>query len=92
MWQMIVCEKLKEEEWHKKKCLYSQCISCGVDKFPFCLEEGNGSIEALVEWRRFDMETTKSRASKSLNQLTLVYKKILVMSLLNTSSQNYKTL
>jgi hypothetical protein len=36
MWQMIICEKLEEEEWHKKKCLYGQCMFCGVDKFPFC--------------------------------------------------------
>jgi hypothetical protein len=66
MWQMIVYEKLKEEEWHKNKCLYGQCISYGVDKFPFCLKESNGSIEALVEWKRFAMEITTSRASKSL--------------------------
>jgi hypothetical protein len=38
MWQMIVCEKLEEEEWHKKKCLYGQCISYSLDKFPFCSE------------------------------------------------------
>jgi hypothetical protein len=72
---MIVCEKPKEEEWHKKKCLYGQCISCGVDKFPFCPKENNGIIEAFIQWRRFAMETTTSRASKSLKKLTLVYKK-----------------
>jgi hypothetical protein len=72
---MVVCEKLEEEEWHKKKCLHGQCISCGVDKFPFCLKESNGSIEALVEWRRFAMEKTTSKVGKSLKKLTLVYKK-----------------
>jgi hypothetical protein len=51
--------------------LYGQCISYGVDKFPFCIEDSNGSIEALVERTRFAMETT----SKSLKKFTLVYKK-----------------
>jgi hypothetical protein len=41
----------------KKKCMYGQCISCGVNKFPFCLVETNGSTETLVEWRQFAMET-----------------------------------
>ncbi len=74
---MIVCEKPKEENWHKKKCLYGQCNSCGVNKFLFYLVEINGSIEALVKWRRFAMETTISRSSKILKKLTLVYKKII---------------
>ncbi len=51
--------------------MYGQCISYGVDKFPFCLEESNGSIEALVKRTRFAMATT----SKSLKKFTLVYKK-----------------
>jgi hypothetical protein len=51
-------EKLEEEGWHKKKYLYGQCNSCSVDKFLFYLVEINGSIEALVEWKRFAMETT----------------------------------
>jgi hypothetical protein len=72
---MIVCERPKEEEWHKKKCLYGQCISYGVDKFPFCPKENNGSIEAFVQWRRFAMETTTSRAGKSLEKLRSIYKK-----------------
>jgi hypothetical protein len=88
---MIVCEKPKEEEWHKKKCLYGQCIYYGVDRFPFSLEESNGSTKALVKWKRFAMETT-SKAGKSLKKFTLVYKKLLMMILLNTSSQNYRTL
>jgi hypothetical protein len=70
-----MCEKPKEEEWHKKKCLYGHYISCGVDKFPLCPMDTNGSIEALVEWRWFAMETIMSRASKSLKKFTLVYKK-----------------
>jgi hypothetical protein len=89
---MIVCEKPKEEEWHKKKCLYGQCIYYGVDRFPFSLEESNGSTKALVKWKRFAMETTTSKAGKSLKKFTLVYKKLLMMILLNTSSQNYRTL
>ncbi len=56
LWQMIVCEKPKEEEWHKKKCMYGQCISCGVNKFPFFPMETNDSTKALVEWRQFAME------------------------------------
>jgi hypothetical protein len=37
--------------------------------------ETNGSTEALVEWRRFSMETTMLKAGKSLKKFTLVYKK-----------------
>ncbi len=92
MWHTIVCEKLEEEEWHKKKCLYGQCNSCNVDEFPFCLVEINGSTEALVEWKRFAMEIKMLIISKTLKRLTFVYKKLLVMSLLITWSQSYKTL
>jgi hypothetical protein len=49
---------------------------CGVDKFPFCPIEINGSIEALIEWRRFAMETTKSRVGKTLKKFTWVIYKI----------------
>ncbi len=75
MWQLIVCEKGEEEEWHKKKNLYCQCGECGVENFPFRLEEVNSSSEALVEWKRFTMETTMTRSGKTLEKLTLVYKK-----------------
>jgi hypothetical protein len=74
MWQMIVCEKLDEKKWHKKKCLYGQCISCGVDKFPFCPKENNSSTKAFIQWKRFAMETTTSKAGKSLKNLTSIYK------------------
>ncbi len=76
MWHMIVCEKPKDEEWHEKKCLYGYCSFCGVDKFPFCPIEINGSTEALIEWRRFAMETTESRVGKTLKKFTWVIYKI----------------
>jgi hypothetical protein len=70
-----VCEKGEEEEWHKKKKLYCQCGECSVENFPFRLEEVSNSSEALVEWKRFAMETTMTRSGKTLEKLTLVYKK-----------------
>jgi hypothetical protein len=37
LWQMILCPKKDEDEWHAKKCLYGQCKHCGIKSFRFCL-------------------------------------------------------
>ncbi len=36
MWQILVCFKKDEGEWHHKKCLYKQCNDGGIKKIPLC--------------------------------------------------------
>ncbi len=75
LWQMIVCPKEDEDEWHAKKCFYGQCKHCGIKKNPFCPIECDDFNYAMVDWKRFAMETTMLKARKPLKKLTLVYKK-----------------
>ncbi len=67
--------KTDEDEWHHKKCLYGQSNDCGIEKIPLCLVECNGSNSTMVEWKRFVMETTMSKAKHCLKKLTFVYDK-----------------
>ncbi len=60
MWEAIVCPKNDLEEWHAKKCLFGQCGKCGINIFPFCPIESDGSNPFLVKWRRFALESTMS--------------------------------
>jgi hypothetical protein len=51
LWLVVVCPKAKKEEWHVKKCLFSQCNQCGVKNLAFCPLECNGDGPKMVEWR-----------------------------------------
>jgi hypothetical protein len=75
MWQILICPKKYEDEWHHKKCLYGQCNDYGIKKIPLCPIECNGFNPIMVEWKRFAMETTMSKAEHPLKKLTFVYKK-----------------
>jgi len=75
MWQILICPKKYENEWHRKKCLYGQCSDYGIKKFPLCPVECNGFNLTVVEWKRFVMETTMSKVEHPLKKLTFVYKK-----------------
>ncbi len=75
MWQMLICPKKYEDEWHHKKCLYGQCSDYGIKKNPLCRVECNGFNLNVVEWKRFAMETTMSKVEHPLKKLTFVYKK-----------------
>lgn len=75
MWQILVCLKKDEDEWHHKKCLYGQHSDYGIKKIPLCLVECNGSNSTMVEWKRFSMETTMSKVEHPLKKLIFVYKK-----------------
>jgi hypothetical protein len=75
MWQILVCPQKYENELHHKKCLYRQCSDCGIKKIALCPVECNGSNPTVVDWKRFAMETTMSKAKHFLKKLTFVYKK-----------------
>jgi len=75
MWQILICPKKYEDEWHHKKCLYGQCNDYGIKKIPLCPIECNGFNPIMVEWKRFAMEITMSKAEHPLKKLTFVYKK-----------------
>jgi hypothetical protein len=74
-WQILICPKKDEDEWHHKKCLYGQCSDCGIKKIPLFLVECNGSNSTMVEWKRFAMEITMSKVEHPSKKLTIVYKK-----------------
>ncbi len=76
LWEYVVCPKVEFDEWHKKECLYGDCVTCGVEKLFFYLEELNGVDDRLVKWRCYAIEETRSRNGKTLKKLTLVYKKM----------------
>lgn len=45
LWEYVVCSKGDFDEWHKKECLYGNCLNCGGQKLYLCLEEKNGIDE-----------------------------------------------
>jgi hypothetical protein len=65
MREAIVCPKNDLEEWHAKKCLFGQCGKCGINIFPFCPIENDGSNPFLVKWKRFALESTMSKLGNS---------------------------
>jgi len=75
MWQILICPQKYEDEWHHKKCLYGQCSDYGIKKIPLCPIECNGFNLIVVEWKRFAMDTTTSKAKHHLKKLTFVYEK-----------------
>jgi hypothetical protein len=75
LWEYIVCPKVEFDEWHRKECLYGDCVPCGVEKLSFYSKEMSGIDDRLVKWRCYALEETWSKNGKALKKLTLVYKK-----------------
>ncbi len=74
MWEDVVCPKGGLEEWHKHKCLFGNCLMCGVQNLSFCLKELVGSLFDVIQWCHFALETTMSESGQSLKNFTLLYK------------------
>jgi hypothetical protein len=47
---------------------------CRVEKLALCHKEVIGSLNDVMQWRRFALETTMARNDQTLKKLILVYK------------------
>ncbi len=69
-----MCPKVEYEEWHDHACLFGNCPMCRVEKLALCLKEVIGSLNDVMQWHWFALETIMANNNQALKKLTLVYK------------------
>jgi hypothetical protein len=74
LWEAMVCPKDEYEEWHDCTCLFGNYPIGGVEKLALCFKEVTRSLNDVMQWHQFALETTMARNGQTLKKLTLVYK------------------
>lgn len=67
-----MCPKDEYEEWHDYACLFGNYLIGGVEKLALCLKEATGSLNDVMQWHQFALETIMARNGQTLKKLTLV--------------------
>ncbi len=74
LWEAIMCPKDEYEKWHDYAHLFGNYPISGVEKLALCLKDVTGSLNDVMQWHQFPLETTMARNGQTLKKLILVYK------------------
>jgi hypothetical protein len=56
-----MCPKVEYKEWHDHACLFGNCSICRVEKLGLCLKQVIRSLNDVMQWHQFVLETTMAR-------------------------------